>query len=414
MSCIPSRPIVLALLVLAVSAQPAPADQEAPEPDDDTVFSGRITVTATGDDEAVDEVPLAVTVITREDLDDSQTDAAPAALRRVPGLTVMQSGANGSVTSVFTRGTESDHTLVLFDGVRLNSPEFGGFDFSQMATAGLERIEVARGPYSALWGADALGGAINFVPAREPAGTAARLSAEGGDGAWRRFDASVGHGGEHFDLFLSAFDREGEGDLPNSDFSLQQQLADFGWTLGPDRRVAVVVHRAESETGIPFTSPGTLTPERRQESSLQTVAVPLRWRVSPGWRLEATASRVERTFDFSDPNDPWGFTESRTDANTNQLRVASHHRISDHVLSWGGDWREDEVQASGSFGSTLDRRGSKTVSAFAQDRLTVARSLSLVVGARWDSSDEWGSEISPRVAATPLNLSVRCSTKGFS
>ena len=87
-------------------------------------------------------------------------------LRRVPGLTVVGSGDEGKVTSVFTRGTGSNQTLVMLDGVRLNSPYFGGFDWSRLSTAGLRQVEVARGPYSALWGADAVGGVINLMPAR--------------------------------------------------------------------------------------------------------------------------------------------------------------------------------------------------------------------------------------------------------
>ncbi|MCD4748824.1 MAG: TonB-dependent receptor [Thermoanaerobaculales bacterium] len=382
--------IMLALAVMTAGVASAPAD--------DQVFANEITVTATGEEESVEDVPLPVTVITREELDDAQAETVTEMLRRVPGVTVMQSGGSGSLTSVFTRGTESDHTLVLFDGIRLNSPEFGGYDFSQMSTAGLDRIEVARGPYSALWGADAIGGAINFIPARGRGDVSGSLIGEGGEGSWKRYEAFVGYGTETYDLYLSGFKREGEDDLENSDFDLQQGLVDVGWHWGTGSRIAVLYHDVESDLGIPFTAPGSLTPDRRQKSHQRTLAVPLKWRLANDWRIEVTASTVEREFDFSDPNDPWGYTESHTDAESTQARLASHHTLGSHQLSWGGEWREDEVSSTSSYGTALDGMDSTVTSLFAQDVWKIDKDLSLIIGARWDDTDEWGSEFSPRLA----------------
>ena len=80
----------------------------------------------------------------------------------MPGLTVQQSGGPGSLTSLFLRGGESDHTLVLIDGVRANAFG-GGIDLSQVPLADVDRIEVVRGPQSALYGADAIGGVVQII-----------------------------------------------------------------------------------------------------------------------------------------------------------------------------------------------------------------------------------------------------------
>ena len=112
---------VLALAAGPAAAQYPPTYPGQPQP----TFSDEVIVTATGVETAVDEAPTAVTVITRDEIDDVQSGSVADLLRRVPGLSVVASGDAGKVTSVFTRGTASNQTLVMLDGVRLNSPYFG-------------------------------------------------------------------------------------------------------------------------------------------------------------------------------------------------------------------------------------------------------------------------------------------------
>ena len=138
---------ILLFAILSIGTQPLLAQYAPPRPQvTNPPFAGEVTVTATGVETEVDEAPTAVTVITRDEIDDAQDGSVAEMLRRVPGLTVLSSGDQGKVTSVFTRGTGSNQTLVMLDGVRLNSPYFGGFDWSRLSTAGLQQVEAARGP----------------------------------------------------------------------------------------------------------------------------------------------------------------------------------------------------------------------------------------------------------------------------
>lgn len=388
------RPSVAAF-VIAVCAAPATAQIAPPAPRPPT-FADDITVTATGlASEAVD-VPVPTTVISRQEIEDSQTESAAELLKRVPGLTVLRSGDEGKITSVFTRGTESDQTLILFDGVRLNSPYVGGYDLSLLTTSGIERIEVARGPYSALWGADAIGGVINVIPRVGLGEFAATLFGEGGERGWQRYQGDITLGGDTFGIFLSGLHREGEGELDNSDFTTDQQLVDAGWSWKNGSRLAVVGQNLETETGIPFVTPDQPTPDRRQASDERLIAVPMRWVAGTSWTLELTLSEITREFRFSDPDDPFGLDEARTDADTRQARLASHHHLGDHTLTWGGEWREDEVTDVTTFGTNLDGRTAEVVSGFVQDVWRTGSKTRLIVGARWDDTDQWGSEVSPR------------------
>ncbi len=389
------------LIPLSTAASVATAQTVSPysyNPQPTQVFESEITVTATGVESDTQEVPAPTTVITREEMDDSQVENAADVLRRVPGVTVARSGDEGKQTSVFTRGTNSNQTLVLFDGVRLNSPYIGGYDLSLLTTAGLDRIEVARGPYSALWGADAVGGVVNVIPQHAQNQTTAHLLGEWGERGWQRYEGDLALGGQHLGLYLSGLYRTGDGELENSDFMSQQVLLDLGWSWGTrGSRLAVIAQDLQAETGIPYVTPGVPTLERRQETTQRLVAVPLRWAIGDHWSVELVGSSVEREFSFRDPEDPFGLTDTDTSADTIQARLASHHRFGGHTLSWGGEWRSDEVTDSSNFEINLDNVTSDVTSAFLQDAWRASDALRLIVGVRWDDTEQWGDELSPRV-----------------
>jgi vitamin B12 transporter len=383
---------IIILWALPAKAQYPPAQPGRPTPS----FSNEVTVTATGIETTLDEAPTAVTVVTRDEIDDAQFGSVAEMLRRVPGLTVVGSGDGGKLTSVFTRGTGSNQTLVMLDGVRLNSPFFGGFDWSQLSTGGLRRIEVARGPYSALWGADAVGGVINLIPARARGGFNGRFFGEGGSDGWQRLEADIGWGGKAFDFYASGFDRQSDGELDNADFESRQFLVTAGWSWGQrGSRLGVVVQNLEAETGIPFATPGSPTPERRQDSDQTLVAVPFNLYFSDSWNIELTAAAVDGTFNFSDPDDPF-FNFSGTETTSTQVRLASNHRFSRHIFTLGGEWRSDEVDNASNLGVNLEGETSEIKSVFLQDVWRIGSKVRLLVGARWDDHEDWGSEVSPR------------------
>jgi len=111
------------------------------------------------------EVASSITVVTAADIDTRQERTFADLLKDVPGLNVVQSGGPGGVTSVFMRGTNSNHTKVFIDGIDVSdtSNPTGAFDFGQLLTQDIERVEVLRGPQSGLYGSDAIGGVINII-----------------------------------------------------------------------------------------------------------------------------------------------------------------------------------------------------------------------------------------------------------
>jgi len=156
----PDRPNVSRRAIAAprqapTAAQPSatPAKQQA------------VVVSPTAIETPIDQIASSVTVITAKDIERDQRRTLPDALATVPGLNVVQSGGPGGLTSVFMRGTNSNHTKFLIDGIDVSDPSNPNrvFDLGQMLTYDIQQIEVLRGPQSGLYGADALGGVISVI-----------------------------------------------------------------------------------------------------------------------------------------------------------------------------------------------------------------------------------------------------------
>ncbi len=158
------------------------------KPSDTALALPNMVVTATRTETPEDEVGSAITVITAKDIADKNINNVADALRTVPGLDVVRSGSLGQQTSVFLRGANSNHTLVLVDGVEMNDPSSptGAFDFAFLQADNIERIEVVRGAASAAFGSDAIGGVINVITKKGAGKVKLSGVAEGGSyGTWK-------------------------------------------------------------------------------------------------------------------------------------------------------------------------------------------------------------------------------------
>ncbi|MDJ0700157.1 MAG: TonB-dependent receptor [Woeseiaceae bacterium] len=163
---------------------------------DDVLHADTIIVTATRTEIPLRDATVPVSVITREDIELSLATDLAELLRFEAGVDIGRNGGPGQATSLFLRGTESNHTLVLVDGVRINPGTLGGAAIQHVAPEVIERIEIVKGARSSLFGTDAIGGVINIITRR-----ADSAYVEGGVGAGS-FDSRTG--------FVSGGDR-GEG-----------------------------------------------------------------------------------------------------------------------------------------------------------------------------------------------------------
>ncbi|GAB3378660.1 TonB-dependent vitamin B12 receptor [Lysobacter fragariae] len=155
----PRRSLLAVGLAFAMAPAFAADGARATELDD-------VIVTATRTAQTQDATLASVSVITREEIDRLQPASLPDLLRGVPGLSLSNNGGMGKESSVFLRGTESDHVLVLVDGVKVGSATLGKAALQDIPVDQIERIEVVRGPFSSLYGSEAIGGVIQVFTRR--------------------------------------------------------------------------------------------------------------------------------------------------------------------------------------------------------------------------------------------------------
>jgi vitamin B12 transporter len=145
-------------------AQTAPPSRPSPPDSQELV----VTVTANRVPTSIQRTGSAITVIPRAEIERTNPTSLVDVLRSVPGVSVTESGGPGATSDIRLRGANPNHTLVLIDGVRINDPAqaSGEFDGAMIAPSLIERIEVLRGPQSALYGSDAIGGVVNIITKR--------------------------------------------------------------------------------------------------------------------------------------------------------------------------------------------------------------------------------------------------------
>ena len=227
----------------------------------------RLTISAVSESIVVSaaqvEIPLSraastVTIITAEDLREKQIHSVVDVLRRVPGLTVAATGGPGAVTGVFPRGGESNYTLVFVDDVPVNA--FGGdYDFGHLSAENIERIEVVRGPQSALFGSNAIGAVVRVITRRGGPPTIGGTVEAGGYDTYRLAASTAGSRGA-FEWGASADQFSTDNfnghvtssglTVTNDDYERVTGAMTAGWRKG-ERSVRAQVRHATDERGSP-------------------------------------------------------------------------------------------------------------------------------------------------------------------
>ena len=224
--------------------------------------SDKLVVTANRAPESLMRVTQSVTVATAEDIHDLGASGLADIMRFVPGIAIEGNGRDGGLTSMFSRGGESDYNLVLIDGVRVNQ-NGGAFDFGRISANDIERVEVIRGAQSSLWGSDAMASVVQVFTKRGAATDAPRVTGALEGGTFKTFRGDVrvlGGAMDRMDYSVGVARRQNDGafaDLLPEDDKFEQNNFDAtaGATLGT---------RATARGGIRYSratghSPGAIT-----------------------------------------------------------------------------------------------------------------------------------------------------------
>jgi vitamin B12 transporter len=218
---------------------------------DVAAISDQLVITATRTQTASSELGGSISVIASEDLKRGNQSLVSEALRSVPGLAVVQSGGRGGLTSIFTRGGESDYNKVLIDGVPVNRAG-GGFDFAFLTSENIERIEIARGPQTAPFGSDAVTSAIQLISRRGSTSLPEfEFAGEGGSFDSHRETARLSGLARWFDYSASFGHSATGGRIPNSDYINRSASANLGFRFTPAVELRLTSRWNNSTLGVP-------------------------------------------------------------------------------------------------------------------------------------------------------------------
>jgi vitamin B12 transporter len=387
------------VLFAVLVAVPAFAQSTQPPTINDT-----IVVTASSLPESVQSTPAAVTVITRKDIDARAARDVADVLREVPGLVLARSGSPGKATSLFTRGAASTQTLVLWNGIVVNNPYVSRYDWGRFSTAGVEQIEVVRGPFSALYGSDAMAGVVNVLTTPHTSGSHGDF--ESGSHGLLNASLNAAFAGATVQASGTYEHRADDGFNPNDDFHQNSAGASARWLPFDALSLGAAVRHTSYNLGIPFNTNASGTAivpslDRRQNGSETQVALPVTLTLGRFINDLTLADNRSRD-DFHDPADPFT-TLTSTDARTRRGRLTTRFPSPVGTIVAGGEYQRDVVSDITNFGPNfLDKRRTAH-SVFIEDRYTrelgSGLRFELSAGIRHDRFDVFGSQNSPRVAA---------------
>lgn len=383
---------------LAFLLAPESARAQQPQPP----VSESVVVTATLSPEEERELGSAATVISRQRIEASGATTVLEVLRTVPGLDVSRQGSDGSLTSVFFRGTNSTQALVLVDGARVNSPYFSGYDFSGVTTENVERIEIVRGPFSALYGSDAIGGVIQIFTRPATRALSARATVEAGDAGQRQGSVFASAGAGPFSAAASYRNARVGGDRPNSDWKEENGSVRLQADPSDAVRVALEAAILDGNVGVPGPV-GAESPRARGGFREERIEIPITLKPAPEHQTSVIVARVASKPSFRNPDDPFGFTSSDTDAVTWQARAAETWRRGNNELTAFASWERWQVDARNSFGTSLDGARSTLWGTGLQDQVAFGTAWVATAGVRYDHHSDFGTAWSPRATLVWLS-----------
>ncbi|PWT90265.1 MAG: hypothetical protein C5B54_07490 [Acidobacteria bacterium] len=391
--------IILLLFAGYLSAQDNQSSTNSDQP------NYQITVTGDRLEESVSEKSDAVTVITREDIEAHQWNLVVDALREVPGLSLVQSGSPGKVTSVFLRGAGSAQVLVLLDGVPINNPYFGGVDFENLTTDNIQRIEVLKGPQSPLYGSDSIGGVIQIISKKGFQGNQFAASFDGGSFNTYREGLGIRGGQQSYDYSATFSRLDTDGQTTNDEFKENALNANSHFRISDTTKLSVLGQLFDSHIGIPFHvlfDPVTFqpynadSPLQNQDNNLVLGATTLQQDAGRFANLKAQFSYTHRNFHFEDPGTFSPLSENHSGVYQLTFQDDAALTPSD-TLSAGYEFEHQGIKASDQTGQFLDEV-IQNHSIFVQNKFSNAQWI-VAAGFRWDHYNTFGNTVNPRISA---------------
>ena len=392
-----------------------------------------VVVTATKLETPAREVASSVTVVTEEEISTKQQIIVSDVLRAVPAIDVVRQGGPGQQTSIFMRGANSEHTLVLIDGIQVNDPISPArfFDFANLETDNIDRIEVFRGPGSTLYGSDALGGVINIITQKGAGDPRLSISAEAGSYETHREKISLSGGDDliNYSLVASYLDSNGisaasrkDGNNERDGYQNRSASARIGLTPTDNFDLDFILRHIDSDADIDNSGgPGGDDPNFTLENKTIFFRTQARlalfnelWEQKLGFSLSDYDRQSKDDIDTARP-----FDSSRSSYNSNLSKIDWQHNLfltETNTLTIGIDYEKEKGKQKdqrtfedflspgtpASSSSEIKEITTKTTAYYLQDQIRLWDRFFTTMGARLNDHDEFGTRTTYQIASTYL------------
>jgi vitamin B12 transporter len=414
--------VVVTLLIvnsMRVQAQEKPVQLE------------EVVVTATKTQTPVEQTGSSVTVIKREEIERKQATDAIQILREQPGFSLIQTGSRGGTTSIFTRGGNSDMNLVLIDGMKVNEGG-GSFNFTDTSTAGIGRVEIVRGPQSALYGADAITSVIQFFTPRGEGPFSAWAAGAAGNYDTTEERAGFSWGNRLSGVFFE-FDRVDTTGILDKNNEFRNHAGALRLDLSPTRELEFTLTgrfnesrfefptESEGDRLQPFLDPRQLNEKERFVGTFGTRYRQTGWlehRFKSGVNFENRLSRDPRDV----PPDPSSRAPEGTRTMSKEERIFLDYNAEldgprlfgvTPLLVLGSSYESQNfTQRSRPVTTRRTNVERETHAAYGQLQLGWLDHIFLTGGTRYDSSSVFGQELTPRVSLAVVMPVARTRLRG--
>jgi len=367
---------------------------------------------------AINELTASVTVIDEQRLRQLNKRQLGGVLRTVPGLLIEEQGGNGGLTAVSVRGGEANFTQILLDGVPLNDPtnsRGGSYDIGSLSSVTIARIEVVRGPQSAVYGSDALSGVVNLISQDPREALPPTLRLELGESGYQDYSLSLGGKVSELGVALDVSHRDSGNGEVGSEREVDDANIRLHWQPGEAHQILAQLRYLDGErSSYPEQSGGPLYAMSNavdtSDFSDQTAAVTWNAQWSARWRSSLSASYFQHREAFSSPGVA-PFTEvppnaSDTRYERDQLRWINTLELADNYqLNFGADYRDEEGDSTGylDYGVLIPtdyQLGRSTAGLFLDARTQPLQGLIVQASVRRDEPDGFDQENTLRVGAS--------------
>lgn len=360
----------------------------------ETEEMGEIVVTATRTEKEAREVPGSIQVIGKAELEAANARNVDELFKTVLGVDLQGGGFPGSPVRLnmrgLTTGYQSQRVLVLVDGRRINEQYQGNVEFALLPADNVERIEILRGPGSALYGSNAMGGVINVITKRGQETAFTEVAASAGSYDTQLYRVSHGWKTGALDYFLTGSRVRTDGYMNNEDgsdrdWSAENVTGNLGWTLSADSELRLFLGNYDGE--------GTDdVADREAQKDYQDLRYTLKWSEDLDARLSLRVYRNGEHHHYAWKGAPKG--------NYAQYTIGGELQQSlwlddSHLLTLGVDVRREDVDADEVTGDVSENMS--TTAVYCQDEIFLSDAFQITAGARYDYSADYGDELSPRL-----------------